>query len=85
MTNLVADAAPPDATLPPRRADAPRVVAPGAKKPSVYLTAPVYEQLRTLAFEERRKMHDYLLDGLDLLFRQKGLPSIADLNAKADT
>jgi hypothetical protein len=55
-----------------------------AKKPSVYLTAPVYEQLRRLAFEERGKMHDYILEGLDLVFRQKGLPSIAELNAQAD-
>jgi hypothetical protein len=49
------------------------------KKQSVYLGEPVYEQLRRLAFEERRKMHDYLIEGLDSVFRDRGLPSIAEL------
>jgi hypothetical protein len=49
------------------------------KKQSVYLGGPVYEQLRSLAFNERRKMHDYLLEGLDNVFRARGLPSIAEL------
>ena len=49
------------------------------KKQSVYLDEPVYEQLRRLAFEERRKMHDYLMEGLDSVFRKRGLPSIAEL------
>jgi hypothetical protein len=49
------------------------------KKQSVYLAEPVWEQLRKLAFDERRKMHDYLMDGLDSIFRKRGLPSIAEL------
>ena len=49
------------------------------KKQSVYLGGPVYEQLRRLAFDERRKMHDYLIEGLDSVFRNRGLPSIAEL------
>jgi hypothetical protein len=49
------------------------------KKQSLYLDEPVYEQLRKLAFEERRKMHDYLIEGLDSVFRNRGLPSIAEL------
>lgn len=49
------------------------------KKQSVYLGEPVYEQLRRLAFDERRKMHDYLIEGLDSVFRARGLPSIAEL------
>jgi hypothetical protein len=49
------------------------------KKLSAYLAEPVWEQLRKLAFDERRKMHDYLMDGLDLEFRKRGLPSIAEL------
>ena len=49
------------------------------KKQSVYLGEPVYEQLRRLAFDERRKMHDYLIEGLDSVFRNRGLPSIAEL------
>ena len=49
------------------------------KKQSVYLGEPVYEQLRRLAFDERKKMHDYLMEGLDSVFRARGLPSIAEL------
>jgi hypothetical protein len=49
------------------------------KKQSVYLGKPVYEQLRRLAFDERRKMHDYLIEGLDSVFRKRGLPSIDEL------
>jgi hypothetical protein len=49
------------------------------KKQSVYLAEPVWEQLRKLAFDERRRMHDYLMEGLDSVFRKRGLPSIAEL------
>lgn len=51
----------------------------------LYLPLPVYDQLQELVFEEqrgqtkRRKVHDYLLDGIDLLFKKKGLKSISDL------
>jgi hypothetical protein len=48
-------------------------------KQSAYLSDPVREQLRTLAYNERRKMHDYLMEGLELVFRKRGLPSIAEL------
>jgi hypothetical protein len=53
------------------------------KKQSVYLEEPVYEQLRRLAFDERRKMHDYLMEGLDSVFRSRGLPSIAELEKES--
>ena len=35
-----------------------------------------------LAFEERRKMHDLLMEGLDMVFRQRGLRSINDLTGR---
>ena len=38
--------------------------------------------LRALAFEERRKMHDLLMEGLDMVFKQRGLRSIEDLTGK---
>lgn len=50
---------------------------------TAYLPEPVYDQLRTLAFEERRKMHDYLLEGLDLVFKKRGLKSVAQLIEKS--
>jgi len=55
---------------------------PAVRQQTVYLPVPVYEQLRRLAFEERAKMHDFLLQGLDLVFKTKGLKSIAELKGK---
>ena len=52
---------------------------PGFKQQTAYLPLAVHEQLRRLAFEERAKMHDYLLEGLDLVFRKRGLPAIEEL------
>lgn len=46
---------------------------------TAYLPVPVHEQLRRLAFEERSKMHDYIMEGLDLVFQKRGLPSIDEL------
>lgn len=54
----------------------------------LYLPLPVYDQLQGLIYEEqrgqakRRKTHDYLLDAIDLLFKKKGLKSIAELTKK---
>lgn len=52
---------------------------PGIKQHTAYLKDPIYEQLRRLAFEERQKMHDYFLEGLDLVFRKRGLPGVDEL------
>jgi hypothetical protein len=55
---------------------------PGIKQQTAYLKAPVYEQLRRLAFEERKKMHTYIMEGLDRVFRSRGLPSVDELEEK---
>jgi hypothetical protein len=55
---------------------------PGVKQQTVYLKLTIYEQLRRLAFEERGKMHDYLIEGLDLVFRKRGLPGIEELEGR---
>lgn len=49
-------------------------------KQTVYLPAAVHEQLRQLAFEERKKMHDYLVEGLDRVFKNRGLKPYLDLS-----
>lgn len=49
------------------------------KQQTVYLHIPVYEQLRRLAFDEREKMHTLIIEGLDRVFRDRGLRSIAEL------
>jgi hypothetical protein len=43
---------------------------------SLYLPEPVYEALRKIAFEERLKIHDVVLEGIDLALRRRGYPSI---------
>ncbi|MDR3635866.1 MAG: hypothetical protein P4L84_18835 [Isosphaeraceae bacterium] len=53
---------------------------PSVKQHTAYLPLAVHEQLRTLAFEENRKMHDYLIEGLDRVFSDRGLPSIKDIS-----
>jgi hypothetical protein len=63
--------APEPAAAPARR--------PSVKQQTVYLPLPVYEQLRRLAFEERRRMHELLMEGLDRVFRDRGLPGLAEL------
>ena len=55
------------------------VAKPGARPPrcgvvhtSVYLPEAVYEALRAAAFKERRKIHDIVLEGIDLALRKRG-------------
>lgn len=55
---------------------------PHVKQQTVYLPIEVHEQLRLLAFEDHGKMHDYLMEGLDLVFRSRGLRSIAELSGR---
>jgi hypothetical protein len=45
------------------------------------LPEPVYEALRKIAFEERLKIHDVVLEGIDLALRRRGYPSIEGLKA----
>ena len=52
------------------------------KQQTAYLAVPVYEQVRRLAFEENTKMQTLLMEGLDLVFKNRGLPSIAELTSK---
>ena len=46
---------------------------------SLYLPEPVYEALRKIAFEERLKIHDVVLEGIDIALRRRGYPSIEGL------
>ncbi len=68
----------PAATDSPQQKDAPSK-RPHVKQQALYLKHPVHRQLRFLAFEEDTKMHDLCLEALDLLFANRGLPSIAEL------
>ena len=55
---------------------------PEVKQQTVYLPLPVYEQLRRLAFEDRVKMHQLLMEGLDRVFRDRGLPGLGELRSR---
>ena len=48
---------------------------------SLYLPEPVYEALRKIAFEERLKIHDIVLEGIDAALRRRGYPSVESLEA----
>ena len=50
-----------------------------AKQLSVYLEPPVHDQLRDLAYTERTKIHQLMLEALDLLFKNRGALSIQQL------
>jgi hypothetical protein len=49
-----------------------RLPRPGIVHTSVYLPEAVYEALRVAAFKERRKIHDIVLEGIDLALRKRG-------------
>jgi predicted DNA-binding ribbon-helix-helix protein len=50
---------------------------------SVYLEAPVYDALRDIAHAERTKLHPLILEGIDMVLKKRGAPSIKELTKKA--
>jgi hypothetical protein len=50
---------------------------------SLYLEAPVYDALREIAHVERIKLHTLILEGIDLVLKKRGAPSIKELTKKA--
>lgn len=70
---------------PPSSPTPPQPVAPEASgKPdkvvfSLHLPEAVHAKLRELSFHERNSMTKLILEGVDLLFAQRGLPSIEEL------
>ena len=48
---------------------------------SLYLPEPVYEALRKIAFDERVKIHDLVLEGIDLALQRRGYPYVENLKA----
>jgi hypothetical protein len=61
---------------------------PGERRPrpdivhsSLYLPEAVYEALRETAFKERCKIHDLVLQGIDLALKKRGYPPVEQLRA----
>jgi len=48
---------------------------------SIYLPEAVYEALREIAFKERAKIHDVVMEGVGLALKKRGYPAIDDLKA----
>jgi hypothetical protein len=49
---------------------------------SLYLPEPVHEALRKIAFEERLKIHDVVLEGIDAALRRRGYPPVENLRGR---
>jgi hypothetical protein len=54
------------------------------KHTSLYLPDGAREQLRELAFYERVKQHELILEAVDMLFRARGRKSIKELEEAAE-
>jgi hypothetical protein len=52
------------------------------KHTSVYLPEAAYEALRQVAFDERRKIHDLLMEGVELALKKRGYPPLAEMKVK---
>lgn len=55
-----------------------------AKQLSVYLEPVVHDQLRDIAYTERTKIHQLMMEALDLLFQKRGALSIAQLTQQRE-
>ncbi len=65
-----------------------RVVTPAKPKSdvqhtSVYIPRAAYDRLREVAFVERVKMHDLIMEGLDLVIEKRGHVERATRSTKA--
>jgi hypothetical protein len=86
-TTLDSILAPPRPTVEPPAtaavvAEKPASLRPSVEQQTVYLPLAIYEQLRRVAFDERVKMHQLLLEGLDRVFRDRGLPGLDELRRR---
>lgn len=53
------------------------------KQVAVYLEPVAHDQLRELSFHERATIHGLILEGVELLFKKRGLKSTAELMREA--
>jgi hypothetical protein len=49
-----------------------RQARPGIIHTSIYLPEAMYERLREAAYKERLKIHDIMLEGIELALRKRG-------------
>ncbi|MEX6509172.1 hypothetical protein [Jiella sp. M17.18] len=53
-------------------------------KTSTYLPRPVHDVLREIAFHERSKVHDLLMEGIEHILKTRRHPSVAELKERSD-
>jgi len=61
---------------------APRRQRPDIVHTSLYLPAAAYHALRKIAFQEDRKVHDIVVDGINAALAKRGYPSVGEFKAK---
>lgn len=52
-------------------------------KTSLYLKPAVHDKLKEIAFHERKKVHDLVNEGLDLVLKDRHYPTAHEIAAKA--
>ena len=60
----------------------PAKVDKGTIKTSTYLPREVHEMLREIAFHERSKVHDLLIEGIEHVLKTRRHPSISELKTR---
>ena len=70
------------ATAAPMPPVAPVKPKPDVQHTSVYIPRTAHARLRALAFHERAKMHDLIMEGLDLVIEKRGHPERATRSTK---
>ena len=58
---------------------------PGIVHTSVYLPLAAHEALREAAYKERLRIHDIIMQGVEMALRKRGYPSMAALKAQSET
>lgn len=48
---------------------------------SLHLPGPVHDALRKIAYDERVKIYDVVVEGIDAALKRRGYPSIESLKA----
>jgi hypothetical protein len=54
---------------------------PATVHTSLYLPGPVHDAMRKIAYDERIKIHDLVIEGIDAALKRRGYPSIESLKA----
>ena len=57
---------------------------PGIIHTSIYLPVAAHEALREAAFKERLRIHDIIMQGVEMALRKRGYPPTTEMKAKGE-